>query len=50
MPCVCLIVYHDVEMPIGEQLSLVLFEDLDPHKTVPELVMRDPKGELERMV
>ncbi|HEX4203865.1 MAG TPA: NAD(P)H-dependent glycerol-3-phosphate dehydrogenase [Ktedonobacteraceae bacterium] len=38
--------YH-VEMPIAEQLSRVLFEDLDPHKAVPELMMRDPKGELE---
>lgn len=46
----CLIARHDVEMPIEEQLSLVLFEDLDPHKTVPELVMRDPKRELERMM
>jgi len=41
---------HDVEMPIAEQLALVLFEGLDPHKAVPELMMRDPKGELEGMV
>jgi glycerol-3-phosphate dehydrogenase (NAD(P)+) len=38
--------YH-VEMPIAHQLSMVLFEGLDPHKAVPELMMRDPKGELE---
>lgn len=41
--------YH-VEMPIAEQLSRVLFEDLDPHKAVPELMMRDPKGELEGII
>ena len=34
-------------MPIAKQLSLVLFEGLDPHKAVPELMMRDPKHELE---
>jgi glycerol-3-phosphate dehydrogenase (NAD(P)+) len=38
---------YNVEMPITKQLSLVLFEGLDPHKAVPELMMRDPKGELE---
>ncbi len=38
--------YH-VEMPIARQLSLVLFEGLDPHKAVPELMLRDPKSELE---
>jgi glycerol-3-phosphate dehydrogenase (NAD(P)+) len=38
--------YH-VEMPITRQLSLVLFEGLNPHKAVPELMLRDPKGELE---
>ena len=38
---------YKVEMPITKQLSLVLFEDLDPHKAVPELMMRDPKHELE---
>jgi len=38
--------YH-IEMPIAEQLALVLFEDLDPRKAVPELMMRDPKAELE---
>lgn len=37
---------YGVEMPITEQLSLV-FAGLDPHKAVPELMMRDPKGELE---
>ena len=40
---------YDVELPITQQLSLVLFEDLDPHKAVPELMMRDPKSELEGM-
>ena len=38
--------YH-VEMPITRQLSLVLFEGLDPHQAVLELMLRDPKGELE---
>ncbi len=38
--------YH-VEMPITSQLNMVLFEGLDPHKAVPELMMRDPKHELE---
>jgi glycerol-3-phosphate dehydrogenase (NAD(P)+) len=38
---------YGVEMPITEQLGLVLFEDMDPHKAVPELMMRDPKHELE---
>ncbi|HZU65646.1 MAG TPA: NAD(P)H-dependent glycerol-3-phosphate dehydrogenase [Ktedonobacteraceae bacterium] len=37
----------DVEMPITSQLSLVLFEGLDPKKAVPELMMRDLKDELE---
>ena len=41
--------YH-VEMPITYQLSLVLFEGLDPQKAVPELMMRDPKHELEGMI
>ncbi|HLZ58148.1 MAG TPA: NAD(P)H-dependent glycerol-3-phosphate dehydrogenase [Ktedonosporobacter sp.] len=38
---------YNVEMPITQQLSLILFEGLDPRKAVPELMMRDPKGELE---
>ncbi len=38
--------YH-VDMPITTQLSLVLFEGLDPRQAVPELMMRGPKGELE---
>jgi glycerol-3-phosphate dehydrogenase (NAD(P)+) len=38
---------YQVEMPIAQQLSLVLFEDLDPQKAVLELMTRDPKGELE---
>ena len=41
--------YH-VDMPITRQLSLVLFEGLDPRKVVPELMMRDPKDEMEGMV
>jgi len=39
-----------VELPITQQLSLVLFEGLDPHKAVPELMMRDPKSEMEGML
>lgn len=38
--------YH-VEMPITRQLGLILFEGLDPRKAVPELMMRDPKHELQ---
>jgi len=41
--------YH-VDMPITRQLSLVLFEGLDPRKVVPKLMMRDPKDEMEGMV
>ena len=39
--------HYNVDMPITTQLSLVLFEGLDPHQAVPELMMRGPKGELE---
>lgn len=39
--------FYGVDMPITQQLSHVLFDGLDPHKAVPELMMRDPKGELE---
>ena len=38
--------YH-VEMPITQQLSLVLFEGHDPRRAVPELMTRDLKGELD---
>ena len=38
--------YH-VEMPITQQLALVLFEGLDPHRVVLELMLRDPKHELQ---
>lgn len=38
--------YH-VEMPIAKQLGLILFEGLDPHLAVPELMLRDPKHELQ---
>ena len=38
---------YQVELPITYQLSLVLFEGLDPLKAVPELMMRDPKHEME---
>ena len=41
---------HNVELPITEQLSHVLFDGLDPRKAVPELMMRDPKDEMEGMV
>jgi glycerol-3-phosphate dehydrogenase (NAD(P)+) len=41
---------YSVELPITQQLSLVLFEGLDPHKAVPELMMRDPKSEMEGML
>jgi glycerol-3-phosphate dehydrogenase (NAD(P)+) len=38
---------YEVEMPITKQLSLVLFEGLDPHEALRELMLRHPKGELE---
>ena len=38
---------HNVEMPITKQLSLVLFEELNPHQAVLELMLRNPKAELE---
>ena len=41
---------YDVEMPITQQLSLVLFEGLDPRKAMPELMMRDPKSEMEGII
>ena len=41
--------HYSVEMPITRQLGLILFEGLDPRKAVPELMMRDPKDELEGM-
>jgi glycerol-3-phosphate dehydrogenase (NAD(P)+) len=41
--------YH-VEMPITYQLSLVLFEGLDPYQAIPELMLRDPKHEWEGMI
>jgi glycerol-3-phosphate dehydrogenase (NAD(P)+) len=42
--------YYHVEMPITKQLSLVLFEGLDPHKALPELMTRDPKSEMEGII
>ncbi len=41
---------HRVELPITEQLGHVLFDGLDPRKAVPELMMRDPKDEMEGML
>jgi glycerol-3-phosphate dehydrogenase (NAD(P)+) len=41
---------YGVEMPITQQLALVLFEGLDPHDAVLELMLRHPKDELEGMV
>jgi len=38
---------YNVDMPITTQLSYVLFQGLDPHQAVPELMMRGSKGELE---
>ena len=29
---------------------MILFEGLDPHQAVMELMMRDPKGELEGII
>ncbi len=41
--------YH-VEMPITQQIGLVLFEGLDPRMAVPELMMRDLKDEMEGII
>jgi len=41
---------YNVEMPITRQLGRVLFEGLDPRKAVPQLMMRDPKDELEGII
>jgi glycerol-3-phosphate dehydrogenase (NAD(P)+) len=41
--------HYNVEMPITHQLSLVLFEGLNPRQAVPELMMREPKDEMEGM-
>ena len=38
---------YNVDMPITQQLSQVLFEGLDPRKAVLELMLRDPKAELD---
>lgn len=38
---------YNVDMPITQQLSLVLFEGLDPRKAVLELMLRDPRAELD---
>lgn len=42
--------YYHIEMPITHQLSQVLFEGVDPRKAVSELMLRDPKHELEGML
>jgi glycerol-3-phosphate dehydrogenase (NAD(P)+) len=39
--------HYNVDMPITQQLSLVLFKGLHPSKAVQELMRRDLKGELE---
>jgi glycerol-3-phosphate dehydrogenase (NAD(P)+) len=41
---------YKVELPITRQLALVLFEGLDPHLAVPELMLRDPKHELKGLI
>lgn len=45
-----LAVRYNVDMPITHQLSLTLFAGLDPRKAVPELMMRDPKDEMEGII
>ncbi len=42
--------HHQVEMPITQQLGLVLFAGLDPRRAVPELMMRDLKDEMEGII
>ncbi len=43
-------VRYKVEMPITRQLGLVLFEGFDPHKVVDELMLRNPKHELQGII
>ena len=38
---------HNVEMPITKEVFNVLFEDKDPMKAVKELMLREPKSEIE---
>jgi len=38
---------HDVEMPITEEVYRVLFEDKPPLEAVSDLMMREPKSEVE---
>ncbi len=37
---------HEVEMPITEQVYLVLFEARHPRQAAQELMMREPKPEI----
>ncbi len=39
--------HYRVDIPITQALGMILFENLDPYKVVPELMMRDPKHELQ---
>jgi glycerol-3-phosphate dehydrogenase (NAD(P)+) len=41
---------YGVDMPITRQLNAVLFENFDPRLAISELMMRDPKHELEGMM
>lgn len=36
---------HSVEMPICEQMSMVLFDDKPPREAIADLMLRDPKPE-----
>jgi glycerol-3-phosphate dehydrogenase (NAD(P)+) len=38
---------HNVEMPITAEVYKVLFEDKDPRQALADLMMRQPKPELE---
>ena len=38
---------NNVEMPITNEIYNVLFEDKDPMKAVKELMLREPKSEIE---
>jgi glycerol-3-phosphate dehydrogenase (NAD(P)+) len=41
---------YGVAMPITQRLARVLFEGYDPYRAVLELMMRDPKGEMEGLI
>ena len=48
--CIALARRHSVEMPISFEVHEVLFEGKDPRQAVRDLMMREPKSEVEELV